>query len=35
VEEVGCSRVTKDKHVEEPQNLRGGKHDTPNVEAEE
>jgi hypothetical protein len=34
VEEVECSGVTKDKHVEEPQNSRGGRHDTPNVEVE-
>jgi hypothetical protein len=35
VEEVGCSGVAKEKHVEELQNLKGGGHDTLNVEARE
>jgi hypothetical protein len=35
VEEAKCNGTTKEKHAEKPQNLRGGKQDTPNVEAED
>jgi hypothetical protein len=32
VEEVECNGVAKDKHVKEPQNLKGGGHNTLNRE---
>jgi hypothetical protein len=31
VEEVECLRVVKEKHLKEPKNLRGGRHDTPSM----
>jgi hypothetical protein len=35
VEEIERNGAAKDKHVEEPQNLKGGKHNTSNVETRE
>jgi hypothetical protein len=31
VEEVECIRVVQEKHLEKPNKLRGGRHDTPIV----
>jgi hypothetical protein len=35
VEEVECIKVVKDKHLDEPKNLKGGGHDTLTVVMEE
>jgi hypothetical protein len=35
VEEVECIRIVKEKHLEEPKNLRGGRHDIPTMVMEE